>query len=266
MNTSNHPEKVSRNSSIISWRKSGMSVCAIAAKFSVSNQRVQQILRRAAESGIDGLLGRKVTPLKDMSNKTVGRLFVESYLGNGKWNCVCSCGTRKAISGGALRAGTVSCGCHSREISSCRQKTHGRSKTTEWVIWMGMKTRCKYNKKWNVGYKNYGGRGIKVCRRWMRFENFFADMGPRPSLEHTLERIDNNGNYEPSNCRWATRKEQNINRRDSRIVEFRGERMAMSKMAEKYGHLRVTVAYRISRGWSIEDALTVPVGAKRPSR
>jgi hypothetical protein len=124
----------------------------------------------------------------------------------------CDCGTVKTIALRALGTSTNSCGCLGKETTSARSRKHGKTGTTEYRIWQSMKWRCL-----NPNYKpypNYGGRGITVCDRWRdSFEAFLADVGPRPSPKHTLDRIDNDGDYEPGNVAWRTRKEQNQNRR-----------------------------------------------------
>jgi len=154
----------------------------------------------------------------DISGQTFGRLhvieFSESRKGRAFWLCRCDCGNEKVIEGKAMRQGiTVSCGCFSRDKITHRNLSHGLSKTPEYRNWQAMLTRCynSHSKNW----KDYGGRGIKVCARWKKnnFENFLADMGKRPTPQHTLDRFPNNdGNYEPGNVRWATRYEQTHNR------------------------------------------------------
>jgi len=111
------------------------------------------------------------------------------------------------------------------------------------------------------GYSNYGGRGIKVCERWLHsFENFLADMGPKPSPAHSIDRYpDNNGNYEPKNCRWATRTEQSFNKRTNRLIQHNGETLPLSVWAGRTGMKRETIADRLAHGWTISDALTIPV-------
>lgn len=124
------------------------------------------------------------------------------------WDCLCSCGNQTTVRGAHLRGSDCqSCGCLALEGKTL----HGLSKTTEHVIWSGILQRCE-NKN-NHGYRNYGGRGIKVCSRWKDFENFYADMGRRPSSKHSIDRINNDGDYEPNNCRWATVSQQLANRR-----------------------------------------------------
>jgi hypothetical protein len=107
-------------------------------------------------------------------------------------------------------------------------------------------------------FKHYGGRGISVCERWQTFENFYADMGPMPTARHTVERKDTNGNYEPSNCRWATRREQARNTRTNRRVTFDGKTLCVAEWAEQTGLPAHTIAERLRAGWSVHDALTKP--------
>lgn len=165
--------------------------------------------------------------MKELIGQRFGRLLVigltpsrEIASGERRRLCVvrCECGNEAEARPSNLRSGnTTSCGCMHAEMSAAGQCNfkHGGSATREYRAWMRMKERC-YNPK-SKRYEDWGGRGITVCDRWLEgFENFLADMGPRPSPRHSLDRKDNDGNYEPSNCRWATYSEQNLNRRPFR--------------------------------------------------
>jgi hypothetical protein len=126
-----------------------------------------------------------------------------------------------------------------------------------YVTWQNMRQRC-YNSK-HPSYQNYGGRGIKVCKRWRRFENFSLDMGDRPKGT-SLERINVNRDYRPSNCRWATRRDQQNNRRDNRILTYKGITKPISFWADEVGIKRDTLRCRLRYGWSVEKTLETPVG------
>lgn len=165
------------------------------------------------------------------------------------WLCLCECGNMKTIKAPNLRSGvTQSCGCIKRR--------HGMYGTPEYAAWNSMMRRCLNTK--NRNYKDYGGRGITVCEEWKDFTVFFRDMGKRPSPKHSLDRINNEGNYEPSNCRWATTKQQARNKRNSRVLFVQGESATVPDWAERTGLGRSTLKERLRRGWSAEAAVTTP--------
>jgi len=134
---------------------------------------------------------------------------------------------------------------------------HGLSKTIEYRTWYAMLQRCRNPR--NPAFGRYGGRGITVCDRWQLFENFYADTGPRPTLRHSIDRIDNDGNYEPGNCRWATTHEQARNRSDNYLIEWRGETRCLSEWCEIVGLTYSTVKGRLDSGWPVERALTAEI-------
>lgn len=140
---------------------------------------------------------------------------------------------------------------------------HGMCRTAEYRAWSGMRDRC--NRKGNAAWRYYGGRGITVCERWQSFENFLQDMGLRPSRQHSIDRINTDGNYEPGNCRWATKKEQSNNSRANNIISFQGQQRTLAEWADHTGIPRNTIKLRQRRGWPIERMLSEPP-RPQPSR
>ena len=196
---------------------------------------------------------------QDMTGLTFGRLTVVAFAGmssgrNARWHCVCRCGKKRVVFGAALRSGTtISCGCAHREAVT----THGQCRSPEYRAWWAMRTRC-FNEK-SENFEDYGGRGITVCKRWLKFENFLADMGPRPSAKHTLERMNNDGDYTPRNCRWATNQEQQSNTRRTVWITVKGKRMSVAQAARACGLSYNVLRKRVQMfHWPIEKALRTP--------
>jgi hypothetical protein len=179
--------------------------------------------------------------------------------GNARWNCACDCGASTVSSGFTLRNGeSKSCGCLTGEQAAERNYRHGMAGGPEYLSWASMIQRCTNPKA--IRYQRYGGRGISVCERWQTFNNFYADMGLRPSIGHTLERKDNDKNYEPSNCKWATKQEQNHNKCNNRYVIYKGKKMTLMQAKDlansgiTYGGIR----WRLRNGWTLENAIETP--------
>lgn len=173
--------------------------------------------------------------------------------------CRCSCGTEREFMSENLRQKrTLSCGCYAVEKTSEASRTHNKSDTPIYAIWNMMLQRCYLPT--NKAYHNYGGRGIKVCERWHKFEGFFEDMGDVPFDKASLDRIDNSKGYEPGNVRWATKAEQAHNKRNNVRYEYKGHNLLLVEWAELTGIPRATLASRvIIYGWPLEKALTYPV-------
>lgn len=175
------------------------------------------------------ITGKQINKLKVL--REIGRSIHGAIL----WECKCDCGVIKTVNGDHLKQGnTKSCGCLNSELVTKRNYRHGSSVrghiSVEYTAWAQMIGRC-YNRK-NYRYIRYGKRGIKVCRRWRySFDTFFKDIGKRPTKLHSLERINNDKNYSPKNCKWATEKEQQRNKSSNRWLEYNGLKMILSDWA-----------------------------------
>ena len=215
---------------------------------------------------------------KDFVPETFGRLttigpwfaLAVNRKGHRKWFqvCQCSCGNIKVVLAASLRNGnTKSCGCLQKEVLARINTIHGKYRTPEYGIRISMLQRC-YNTL-DKRYYDYGGRGIQVCDRWLDpengFLNFLDDMGPRPSPKHSLDRIDNDKNYCPENCRWSTMKEQSRNRRNNAMITHEGKTQCIADWTEEAGLPKGVLGGRLKKGWSVEKAITTPVNRKKLS-
>lgn len=198
-------------------------------------------------------------PAADLTGKIFGQLVVieRAPVRDGilRWRCRCeACGAQTDVRSGNLRrvGKTKTCG--------CLRERHGASGTPMYNAWCMMRERCSSPN--NCQYQHYGGRGISVCERWGSFAAFVEDMGPRPK-GHSIDRIDNDGDYEPGNCRWSTSKEQANNRRSNRCVVFKGKRKTLAQWGDETGINWGTIRTRIDLGWTPHKALTTPVRGSR---
>lgn len=199
--------------------------------------------------------------VKQVVGNKYNRLTVLSYIGSKNYShrilCLCDCGAKKEVDGWSVVRGLVkSCGCLLKEWYK-KPKKHGMSNTKEYKTWNKIKQRCLNPN--NDRFNRYGKRGIKVCRRWLNsFDNFFKDMGYAPSKKHTIERINNNKNYSPSNCIWATRDIQNRNTSFNKYVIINGEKKCISEWCKIYGLNRGSVQSRLNKGMNPKEAILKP--------
>jgi len=190
--------------------------------------------------------------------KRFGRLVVVGPVIKNKWGniyrlCRCDCGKEKMIYVNSLVSGhSKSCGCLRKEISRSKFTTHGKTDTRTYRIWCAMKTRT--TNKNDPAYKNYGGRGIKLCPKWNTFSNFLRDMGVCPAGKE-IDRIDNDKGYSPGNCRWTTRKQNQNNKRSNRFLECRGKRQTLMQWANERKVNESLIRSRLNSGWSVEAAV-----------
>lgn len=164
------------------------------------------------------------------------------------WRCRCECGAAKSVRGAQLKSGAVrSCGCGVAAAAKVNNTTHGASRTPLFRRWQAMLARCS-NKR-SKSFKNYGARGITVCERWLDFQSFSDDMAATFREELELERVDTDGNYEPSNCCWATVVQQQRNRRNNHRLTINGETLTLVEWEERSGVKANTILTRVRRGW-----------------
>lgn len=204
----------------------------------------------------------------DLTGKTFHRWTAISHVSHGSWKCVCECGTTSVVEGKNLRYGkSKSCGCYTVDVTRQRSTTHGNTanlkRTPEYESYRNMLARCF--RKSSEKYPIYGGRGITVCERWRSsFQAFLEDMGKRPAPGLTLDRKDTDGNYEPSNCRWATAKTQGRNKRATIKVDLDGESVSLAEACDRLGINYKTVHSRMfCQGLSFEEAASKPIDTRR---
>lgn len=169
--------------------------------------------------------------------------------GKKRWVCKCECGTIKAVQETHLiHSQSTNCGC----VRRSNMTKHGGSYSKTYSSWKGLRSRCQKSNR----NARYNQKGIKVCDRWIKFENFLADMGERPFDGAQVDRINNNGDYTPENCRWASKDENNINKDNTRYVWYMGHQLTLRQLAEKTGLRLATLRNRHSRGWSDEKIVS----------
>lgn len=205
-----------------------------------------------------------MTRMKDLTGKRFGRLIVIGYSHSSKtmgpmWKCMCDCGNTTIVSGHNLKHCTKSCGCYRKEVTSNKSTVHHMKGTKMYNTWLAMKRRC-YSPE-HEGYKNYGGRGIKVCDEWKNdFMNFYTwaiSHGYKDNL--TIDRINVNESYTPNNCKWSNIKEQQRNRTNNRMIKFKGQIKCLAEWAEEYNINPSALKLRLCRNWPIEKALLTPI-------
>lgn len=202
--------------------------------------------------------------VKDLTGQVFERWTVLGFRGTDKrriaiWLCRCNCGTESIVSGANLKTGR-STGC--RHCGGIGVITHGMSESPEFTSWRAMIERCTNPN--HKQYDDYGGRGIRVCKRWAEsFQAFFDDMGPRPNGCSLDRHPDHDGSYAPDNCRWATAKQQARNTRRNRYLTFNSETKLLIEWAEHVGISEKTLRTRLRDGWSVERALVTPVRGSR---
>lgn len=203
----------------------------------------------------------------DLTGHKYGRVTVLSYAGRAKgtytfcWNCICDCGTKFVVRGASLKDGnTKGCGCLHKEWCAEKSK-NAKGPPESYKVWGSIKQRC-YNPK-SSAYQLYGARGITMSDEWKdSFATFIGDMGPRPTKKHSIDRINNDGHYCKSNCRWALPTAQGRNTRHNHWLTFNGVTLCLEDWCERIGIDHSVIIGRIERGWPIDKVLTAPLGSK----
>lgn len=197
--------------------------------------------------------------IKDITGQRFGRLVVTGYAEKGHYNCICDCGNiRKVLRQNLVSGKQVSCGCYAKDRTKERMSKHGMTKTPLYNVWNSMKNRCNNQ---NVKcYASYGGRGLTVCDEWQNdFQAFYdwaINNGWKQGLQ--IDRISNDDGYNPKNCRIVTQIENENNRRDNRIIEYKGKKYTVTQLANECGFSRHLLYDRIfMRGWSVDEAVSI---------
>ena len=219
---------------------------------------------RTLSCGCQGRENRKKSREKNMIGVRVGKLLVLEKLQKRKganksivYLCLCDCGeTTEVITSHLASKKVQSCGCSHTDALLKRNTTHGMRYNGVYHVWNGMIQRCENPKAPN--FKNYGGRGIKVCPEWHDPWTFLKDMGDRPSKDHSIERKNVNGNYCPENCCWTTLDVQANNKRNTRLLDYNGSKLTMSQLAKKYRLSYGMIWSRLRKGLSIKEAIETP--------
>lgn len=237
---------------------SGFSPALARKGYAVS---IPEVLRGSMARAKFFMRTSKIRLMAKFGKLTLIRFIEKRESGSGIWECECECGGMTNVQDNNLRSGhTQSCGCLDRP--------HGKSMSREYKSWIAVKRRCCDPN--NGGYARYGARGIKICEKWINdFPAFYADMGPKPTPKHSIDRIDNEKGYEPGNCRWATMAEQARNKRNTTFLEFNGKRQTLPEWSRELKIHHATLVHRLyDHGWTPEKAFTVPpkrcLNNKRP--
>lgn len=230
-----------------------------ASKQRLPKEKPMSIINSSLLASLKPIVNMKRS--KDLSGQRFGRLTAVERLGSTRqgtvvWRCICTCGNECAARTGHLTAkAIVSCGCYQRTHAI----THGMSSSDEYQVWASMKDRCLLPS--SGGWELYGGRGITVCAEWCGpegFQRFYECLGPRPSKQYSLERINVDGNYEPSNCKWGTVREQGENKRNSRYIEIDGILKTARGWSDISGIDPHTITGRVRSGWPPREAVYLP--------
>lgn len=201
---------------------------------------------------------------QDLTNIKFGRLqaIKKSVKQSGYralWDCKCDCGRDFVANRSALTSGnTKSCGCLKIDQLTQRNTKHGKARSSEYNLWTRIKRVC--TRPQSNRYVYYGARDIKMCERWHQsFQDFLSDIGQRPTPRHSLDRINNNGDYEPKNVRWATCQEQMLNTRSNRHIIYKEQKLTISQASATFGINYFTLYTRLQHGWPVEKAISTPV-------
>lgn len=251
---------------------SGLSIIGLAGVFSTDQPSP---MNEPSHSSTASSIVFEPKPLIKSFNDITGRRFgFLTAIGYGgkipnrnrgsltRWWCRCECGNLKLVTRSNLTSGsTKSCGCKKSLLITRRHSTHSLSNTDEYHAWSAMKSRCFHAK--NASFDRYGGRGISVYAPWVEsFEAFLQDMGPRPSPDHSLDRINNDGNYEPSNCRWATRVQQSRNKSSNRMLTWNGVTDCLQGWSDRLSIPASILQSRVRLGWDTERILSTKAGVR----